>query len=112
MTELFLLFIRVILAALFAVAGFAKFADLKGSEKAFKEFGTPAAVALPSSIALSIGEIVIAGLFIFPQTSWLAAIGAAALLTLFIVQMIYQRVKGNAPDCHCFGQLHSEPVSS
>ena len=109
--ELFLLIIRLLLAAIFATAGIAKFADLEGSGKAFKEFGVPAALALPSSIALSIAEIAIAVLFLFPSTSWFAALGAAGLLTLFIVQMVYQRAKGRAPDCHCFGQLHSEPVS-
>jgi peroxiredoxin len=108
--DLFLLFIRVILTALFATAGIAKFADLKGSEKAFREFGVPAPLAMPSSIALSAAEIVIAGLFLFPETSWAAAVAAASLLSLFIIQMVYQRVKGKAPDCHCFGQLHSEPV--
>ena len=109
--ELFLLIIRLALSVLFATAGFAKLADIKGSEKAFEDFGVPPSVALPSSIALSVVELVIAILFLFPSVSWFASIGAAALLALFIVQMIYQRAKGNAPDCHCFGQLHSEPVS-
>ena len=109
---LFLLMIRLALACIFATAGAAKFADLKGSEKAFKEFGVPAGLALPSSIALSLFEIVIAAALLFPFTSWFGSIAAAALLSLFIVQMIYQRAKGNAPDCHCFGQLHSEPVSA
>jgi uncharacterized membrane protein YphA (DoxX/SURF4 family) len=109
--ELLLLIIRLILAAIFATAGIAKFADLKGSEKAFKEFGVPSSIALPSSVLLSAAEIVIAILFLFPSTSWYAAIGATALLAIFIAQMIYQRAMGNSPDCHCFGQLHSEPVS-
>ena len=109
--EVFLLLLRIGLAAIFALAGIAKFLDLKGSEKAFKEFGVPAAIARPSSIALSIFEIVIAALFLSTATSWYAAVGALFLLILFIGQMIYQMAKGNAPDCHCFGQLHSEPVS-
>ena len=74
--ELLLLIIRLILTAIFATAGIAKFADLKGSEKAFKDFGVPSAIALPSSILLSAAEIVIAVLFLFPSTSWYAAIGA------------------------------------
>jgi thiol-disulfide isomerase/thioredoxin/uncharacterized membrane protein YphA (DoxX/SURF4 family) len=109
--ELLLLIIRLILAAIFATAGITKFADLKGSEKAFKEFGVPSSIALPSSILLSAAEALIAVLFLFPSVSWYAAIGATALLAIFIAQMVYQRAMGNAPDCHCFGQLHSEPVS-
>src|SRR5204863_5947322 len=108
--EIGLLLLRIFLAGIFALAGVAKFADVKGSEKAFKEFGIPAAIAVPSSIALSVAEIVIAALFLSIETSWYAAIGASALLLLFIVQMTYQMARGNAPDCHCFGQVHSEPV--
>ncbi|MFN0278350.1 MAG: MauE/DoxX family redox-associated membrane protein [Pyrinomonadaceae bacterium] len=107
----FLLLIRLLLAAIFGLAGIAKFLDLKGSEKAFKEFGVPAIIARPSSIALSVLEIVIAVLFLSTATSWYASVGALFLLVLFIGQMVYQMARGNAPDCHCFGQLHSEPVS-
>src|SRR5437868_1710313 len=108
--EIAVLLVRLFLAAIFALAGVAKFADLKGSEKAFKDFGVPQAIALPGSIALSVAEIVIAALFLSIETSWYAAAAASALLLLFIVQMIYQIARGNAPDCHCFGQVHSEPV--
>lgn len=109
--EAFLLISRLALAGIFGLAGVAKFLDLKGSEKAFREFGVPETIAKPSSIALSVFEIAIAGMFLFTKTSWIAAICALFLLVLFIGQMIYQMAKGNAPDCHCFGQIHSEPVS-
>lgn len=108
--ESVILLVRLFLFGIFALAGVGKFLDLKGSEKAFMEFGVPAGVALPASVALSIFEIVLAILFLSTATSWIAAIGALALLLLFIGQMTYQMAKGNAPDCHCFGQVHSEPV--
>src|SRR5207244_1774844 len=100
--EIILLLARLILAGIFALAGIAKFLDLKGSKKAFKEFGVPESIALPSSIALSIAEMLIAVLLLSTRTSWYGAIGGLALLILFIAQMIYQLAKGNAPDCHCF----------
>src|ERR1043166_5691805 len=106
-----LLILRLALAGIFGLAGVAKFLDLEGSEKAFKEFGVPTPMAKPSSIVLAIFEIAIAALLLFTTTSWIAAICALFLLVLFIGQMIYQMAKGNAPDCHCFGQIHSEPVS-
>src|SRR5689334_20145225 len=109
--DLLLLVIRLALAGVFATAGVAKFADIRGSVKAFKEFGVPSALALPSSITLSVFEIAIAVALLFPISSWFASLGAAGLLILFICQMAYQKAKGNAPDCHCFGQLDSEPVS-
>jgi len=106
----FLLILRLALAGVFGLAGVAKFLDLDGAEKALKEFGVHEAIARPSSIALSVFEIAIAGMFLFTTTSWIASVGALFLLVLFIGQMIYQMAKGNAPDCHCFGQIHSEPV--
>lgn len=108
--EISLLLLRIFLAAIFALAGVAKFADLKGSEKAFKEFGVPEALALPGSVALSLLEVAIALLFLSTDWSWYAAVAASGLLVLFVGQMIYQLARGNAPDCHCFGQVHSEPV--
>jgi len=109
--EAFLLILRLGLACILGLAGVAKFLDLKGSEKAFKEFGIPAPIARLSSIALSVFEIAIAVMFLFTATAWFAAVCALGLLVLFIGQMIYQMAKGNAPDCHCFGQVHSAPVS-
>jgi peroxiredoxin len=60
---------------------------------------------------LPVAEMFIAILLLFVQTSWLGAIGGFLLLLVFIGGMLYQMAKGNAPDCHCFGQIHSEPVS-
>src|SRR5437868_891634 len=108
--EMILLLFRLSLAGIFALAGIAKFMDLKGSENAFRDFGIPQVITLPASIGLSVLEILIAVLFISSSTAWFGAIGASVLLVLFIGQMIYQMAKGNAPDCHCFGQIHSEPV--
>jgi thiol-disulfide isomerase/thioredoxin/uncharacterized membrane protein YphA (DoxX/SURF4 family) len=105
-----LLLLRIFLAAIFALAALAKFADLKGSEKAFRDFGVSASLAMTGSILLSVAEIAVAGMFLSTDLSWFASAGASALLLLFIIQMIYQLARGNAPDCHCFGQVHSEPV--
>jgi peroxiredoxin/uncharacterized membrane protein YphA (DoxX/SURF4 family) len=110
--EVGLLLIRMLLAGIFALAGIAKFLDLKGSRKAFMDFGIPPQFAMPGAVMLSIVEIAIAALLIPTQTSWYAAVAALSLLVLFIIQMTYQLARGNAPDCHCFGQIHSEPVSA
>ena len=71
----------------------------------------PESLAKPLGVLLPIVELAIAISLIFVQTSWFGAIGASALLGIFIAGMTYQWSKGNAPDCHCFGQVHSEPVS-
>jgi peroxiredoxin len=110
--EVVLLLIRIILFGIFALAGIGKLLDLPGSEKAVKDFGVPEDLAKPFSILLPVAEIFIAVLLLFVQTSWLGAIGGFLLLLVFIGGMIFQMAKGNAPDCHCFGQIHSEPVSA
>jgi peroxiredoxin/uncharacterized membrane protein YphA (DoxX/SURF4 family) len=109
--EVILLLIRIILFGIFALAGIGKLLDLQGSEKAVKDFGVPEDLAKPFSVLLPVAEIFIAILLLFVQTSWLGAIAGFLLLLVFIGGMLYQMAKGNAPDCHCFGQIHSEPVS-
>ena len=108
--EIFLLILRLSLAAVFGVAGIAKLFDPAGSEKAFGEFGVPKPLIRPLVYLLPMTELLIAGGLLFVQTSWFGAVGAAGLLLVFSAGMLYQLAKGNAPDCHCFGQIHSEPV--
>ena len=109
--DVLLLLIRIFLAAIFLVAGVGKLLDLKGSEKAVKAFGTPDEFAKFFAIGLPFAEIVFGLCLLFTSTSWVGAIGATILLLTFIGGMISQIAQGNAPDCHCFGAIHSEPVS-
>lgn len=108
--ETVLLLIRIFLFGVFALAGIGKLMDPAGSRKAIKDFGVPTGIVPIAAVALPIVELLIAALFLFSSTSWLAAIIGLLLLLLFIGGMIHQLAKGNAPDCHCFGQIHSEPV--
>jgi thiol-disulfide isomerase/thioredoxin len=108
--EIILLIVRLFLAVIFVLAGIGKLLDLEGSEKAVKDFGVPEVLAKPFSIILPIAEISLAILLLFVETSWFGAIGGSLLLLSFIGGMLYQMAQGNAPDCHCFGQIHSEPV--
>ncbi|HEX8368514.1 MAG TPA: MauE/DoxX family redox-associated membrane protein [Pyrinomonadaceae bacterium] len=109
--EVILLLIRLFLATIFLLAGVGKLLDLEGSEKAVKAFGTPAEFAKTFAVALPFAEIVFGVCFLFVETSWLGATGGLILLLSFIGGMIWQLAQGNAPDCHCFGAIHSEPVS-
>ncbi|MBK7393577.1 MAG: redoxin domain-containing protein [Chloracidobacterium sp.] len=108
--EIFLLLLRLALAGLFGVAGIAKIFDPEGSKKAFTDFGVPAPLVRPVAFLLPVFELAVAGTLLFVPSSWFGAIGASALLLIFTAGMLYQMAKGNAPDCHCFGQIHSEPV--
>ncbi len=106
-----MLVFRLALAGIFGVAGVAKFTDLAGSRRAMIDFGVPGSLAGVFSIALPMAEIAVALSLLLVETSWFGSLAGAGLLLVFVAGMVWQMIKGNAPDCHCFGQLHSEPVS-
>ena len=108
--EVVLLIIRLVLFGILAVAGFAKLLDREGSEKAVRAFGTPDPFVKTFAILIPIAELIFAFCLLFVTYSWIGAAGALLLLVTFIGGMLVQMVKGEAPDCHCFGQIHSEPV--
>ena len=70
-----LLTIRLGLFGVFALAAIGKFLDLKGAEKAVKDFGTPDEFAKFFAIALPFAEIVFAFCFLFTSTAWVGALG-------------------------------------
>ena len=109
--NIFLLAARLVLALIFGVAGIAKALDKTGSHKALIGFGVPERLAVPLGSALPFIEIVVAFLLIPLGTAWLGSIAALALLLVFSAGMSVSLVRGQSPDCRCFGQLHSEPIS-
>jgi len=109
--EIILLLIRLFLAAIFIVAGVGKLLDLEGSKKSVIAFGTPEDLAKTMAIAIPFAEIVFGVCLLFISTAWLGSIGVFLFLLIFIGGMIWQLAQGNAPECHCFGAIHSEPVS-
>lgn len=105
-----LLSLRCILAAVFAVAGIGKLLDLEGSRRALEEFGVPRRAARVAGIALPAAELAVAiALLILPTARWGAA-GALLLLLVFAAGVARSMSRGQTPDCHCFGQFHSEPA--
>ncbi len=99
-----------LLALVFVVAGVAKLADRPGSRQAIINFGLPAALAAPLGVLLPLAELAVAATLIPTTTAWWGAIGALALLLLFVAGIGINLALGNKPDCHCFGQLHSAPA--
>ncbi|HUG65716.1 MAG TPA: MauE/DoxX family redox-associated membrane protein [Gaiellaceae bacterium] len=101
---------RLALAAMFAVAGVAKLADLSGATRAARDFGTPQRLALPLAICLACAEIAIAIGLLFAASARAGAAGGAALLIVLAAAVAVARLRGRTPDCHCFGRLHSAPA--
>ena len=110
--SILLLVARLLLAVVFVVAGLAKIADLRGSQKAVEGFGVPSFLATPLGTILPFAELAVAIALIPTAWAFYGAIGAAVLLLVFIIGIGANLSVGRQPDCHCFGQLHSEPVGA
>src|SRR3712207_5270289 len=106
-----LLVARLLLAAVFAVAGVAKLADLPGSRQAMRAFGVPGRLAAPLGLLLPTAELAVAVALIPKGSAWWGALGALVLLLLFVAGIGVSLARGKHPECHCFGQLHSAPAS-
>lgn len=105
-----LLSLRCVLAAVFLVAAAGKLLDLGGSRRALTEFGVPPTLARIGGVGLPLAELSVgAALLARPSARWAAA-GALVLLLLFVAGVARAMSQGRTPDCHCFGQIHSEPA--
>jgi thiol-disulfide isomerase/thioredoxin len=59
---------------------------------------------------LPIVELAVASLLLLQPLARAGGVAAVLLLTAFIVAVANALRQGRAPDCHCFGQLHSSPA--
>lgn len=98
------------LGGVLAVAAVGKFLDLPGSRQAVRDFGVPKRFANPLGTALPAVELLLAILLLPGATARWAALGAMLLFLAFIGGIAWNLAKGNQPDCHCFGQIHSAPA--
>jgi peroxiredoxin len=91
-------------------AGIGKLLDLEGSRRALSDFGVPARLTRAGGVLLPVAELAAAVALIFrPSARWGAA-AALLLLAAFIVGIGRALARGEEPDCHCFGQIHSSPA--
>jgi methylamine dehydrogenase accessory protein MauD len=101
---------RLALAVVFATAGAGKLIDQPGSRRALADFGVPERALPVTSILLPLAELATAIALLFPALARWGAIAAVALLLAFIAGIGRALARGEAPDCHCFGQIHSAPA--
>ena len=102
---------RLLLWAIFLLAGATKLVDPRGSLKSLREFGLPGALARRFALVLPLVEIATACALLPASLAWFGASAACGLLLLFSIAAAVAMARGRRPDCHCFGQLHSAPVS-
>lgn len=101
---------RILLALVFVVAGVSKLLDRPGSRRALSDFGVAPRLVAGGAILLPLVEIATAAGLVSPASAQWGALAALVLLLGFIGGIINALRKGEAPDCHCFGQIHSAPV--
>jgi len=106
------LVLRTVLAAVLAASGVAKLADLRGSREAMGGFGVPAGIARAAGLALPLAELAAALGLAVPGLARPAAVLATALFVSMSLAIVRLLAIGQAPDCHCFGRLRSEPVGA
>src|ERR1700761_4655809 len=105
-----LILARLVLACVFGVAALAKATDRSGSSNALRDFGVPAWLAPTLGWWLPLAEGAVSVALVPVPTAWWGGVGALSLLGVFLAGIAYNIARGRAPDCHCFGQLRSEPV--
>jgi peroxiredoxin/uncharacterized membrane protein YphA (DoxX/SURF4 family) len=104
------LVLRLVLAVVFLTAGIGKLLDLAGSRRAMSDFGLPGGAANIAGTLLPLAELATGVALIFVPTARWGAIAALVLLIAFIAGIGLAMARGEEPDCHCFGQIHSAPA--
>jgi len=102
--------LQLVLAVVFLTAGVGKLLDLAGSRQAMRDFGVPDRAATIAGTLLPVVELTIGVALIFAPTARWGALAALALLLTFIAGIARAMARGEEPDCHCFGQIHSAPA--
>jgi thiol-disulfide isomerase/thioredoxin len=101
---------RLILAAVFAVAGTGKLLDRAGTQQAVTSFGLPPVLAPAVARVLPLVELSVAVGLLPAISARGAALGALGLLAVFEIAILASLARGQRPPCRCFGQLQSTPV--
>jgi thiol-disulfide isomerase/thioredoxin/uncharacterized membrane protein YphA (DoxX/SURF4 family) len=98
-----ILFARLALGAVFAVAAFKKSRDWRGVASGLEQFGVPRVVAPATTLLLVVSECAVAAALIFDATAIAGALGAVGLLAVFTIVIVASLARGRRPACNCFG---------
>lgn len=101
---------RIILVALFAVAGIAKLANLSEWRKTLLLVGVPARRIGAVALLVPIAELAIAGALSLNATTRWGAVAALVALVAFSLVISISVLRHRTPDCNCFGSLGARPL--
>jgi uncharacterized membrane protein YphA (DoxX/SURF4 family)/thiol-disulfide isomerase/thioredoxin len=109
-TQLLLFALRVVLVAVFTLSGFAKLHNISGTGDMLRRFRIPEHATPILAVALPLTELAIA-VALLGSYYRIGAVAAGLLLTAFVIVIAITLTRGAQPQCQCFGQLHSAPIS-
>lgn len=102
---------RLLLAAVFAVAGVGKLLHAGETETTLGKFGLAEGLRRPVAVALPLAELAIAAALLPATTAPWAAVAAFLLLATFTVAVARVLRAEEEIDCNCFGSLGPSRVS-
>jgi thiol-disulfide isomerase/thioredoxin len=101
---------RVVLVAVFAVAGIAKLTDRRSVRATTVAFGAPPRLAGLLAWGLIGSELGVAAALAFGPSARVGAVAALVLLLVFGAAVAINVSRGRHPECRCFGRLHSSEI--
>jgi len=102
--------LRIALAVMFGVAALAKIASFRRTWARVRLFGVPEAVSRPVAILIPTAELGAVALLIPDVTARAGGAVGALALGAFSIAVARLLVLGEAPNCNCFGVLHTTRV--
>ncbi len=106
-----LLVARLLLAAVFAVAGLAKLGRRTETESTLAAFGVSPLRRRPIALALPAVELAVAVALLPAASAPYAGVAAALLLGLFSFEVARVLAAGEQVDCNCFGSLGVDRIT-
>jgi hypothetical protein len=104
------LWVRLLLAGVFLVAGLAKLADRSGVRAMVLEFGLPARFTTPMAWGLVCCELGVGVALVFGRSARVGGSAAVVLLIVFAAAVGTAVSRGRRPECRCFGRLRASEV--
>jgi uncharacterized membrane protein YphA (DoxX/SURF4 family) len=106
-TPILSLFARGTLAGLFLLAGATKLRDRRSFSSLISGLGVPTPLAPSIAVVVPVAELGAAVALVVPATATAGAVGAVALLLVFLAVTAVAIARGGTPDCGCFGPHRS-----
>lgn len=101
----------IVVSLVLIVAGVSKLRAPQRTAKMLIEFGFVRSMSPTAAIILPVVEIATGVALLWPPIAAVAAFFALMLLGGFTIAIVYSLLQGRRPQCSCFGQAQSVPIS-